>query len=271
MYKPDGELRALQLRCVEILEYFDLFCRENEIEYALCGGSAIGAYMYEGFIPWDDDVDVMMTRKNYSKFLKKWKKANTHQYKLIHYSTSPNAITLFAKIVDEKSTIVEKYNNIKSIVTGAFIDITVFDDCCSIWFGKLKRKFARFCWLLNLSANGLLSKKYIVIPFCIRKRIIHFFELIIRCHIKKTNRLQEYLAVDGDSDMIQYPKHLFLEYKDALFEGKQFRVLKHNYEYLCLAYNRTSFYLPEDQQIPHHFHYSNMELPYKQYLDNNKD
>ena len=61
------EMRQLQL---EMLEYIDKVCRDNGIEYSLAGGSLLGVVRHQGFIPWDDDVDLMMTRDNYEKFVK---------------------------------------------------------------------------------------------------------------------------------------------------------------------------------------------------------
>ena len=50
---------------VEILAYFDKVCRQNNINYSLIGGSLIGAIRHQGIIPWDDDIDVILSRDNY--------------------------------------------------------------------------------------------------------------------------------------------------------------------------------------------------------------
>ena len=62
-------LRTLQLVETTILAEFDRVCRELDIPYAVYGGTAIGAVRHKGFIPWDDDVDVCMTRADYERFL----------------------------------------------------------------------------------------------------------------------------------------------------------------------------------------------------------
>ena len=62
-------LRHLQLVILGIMKDIDRLCRENDIEYYLLGGSAIGAIRHQGFIPWDDDLDIIMTPDNYRKFL----------------------------------------------------------------------------------------------------------------------------------------------------------------------------------------------------------
>ena len=56
-----------------ILENFIVFCNENNLMYYMCGGSALGAARHGGFIPWDDDIDVMMPRKDYETFLKEYR------------------------------------------------------------------------------------------------------------------------------------------------------------------------------------------------------
>ena len=63
------ELRHLQLVILGIIKDIDDVCRRNNIEYYLNSGSTLGAIRHKGFIPWDDDLDIMMTHDNYSRFL----------------------------------------------------------------------------------------------------------------------------------------------------------------------------------------------------------
>ena len=60
------ELRGIQL---EQLKYIDRICRENGIEYTLAGGSLIGAIRHGGYIPWDDDIDIELTRPHYDHLI----------------------------------------------------------------------------------------------------------------------------------------------------------------------------------------------------------
>lgn len=67
----ETKLRQCQLVMLRMLKIFDYLCARHNIEYFLIGGSLLGAVRHKGFIPWDDDLDVGMTRKNYEKFLEK--------------------------------------------------------------------------------------------------------------------------------------------------------------------------------------------------------
>lgn len=64
------ELRHLQMVILSIIKDIDELCRNNGIEYYLLGGSALGAIRHKGFIPWDDDLDIIMDHKHYEKFIK---------------------------------------------------------------------------------------------------------------------------------------------------------------------------------------------------------
>ena len=69
-FNPDNSvLRKHQLRMLDMLIYFDNFCRKHNLKYWLSSGTLIGAVRHQGFIPWDDDVDVEMLREDYLKML----------------------------------------------------------------------------------------------------------------------------------------------------------------------------------------------------------
>lgn len=68
--RKELSLEELQQVYLELLREFDRICRDNHLRYDLCGGSMLGAVRHEGFIPWDNDIDVSMPRPDYQKLLK---------------------------------------------------------------------------------------------------------------------------------------------------------------------------------------------------------
>lgn len=70
-YNPEGSvLRKAQLRMLDMLIYIDKVCKEQNIEYSLDGGNVLGAIRHGGFIPWDDDIDIVLRRSEYDRLCK---------------------------------------------------------------------------------------------------------------------------------------------------------------------------------------------------------
>jgi len=67
-----SSLKEIQNKSLEMAEYFVEFCKEHDLLCYLCGGGAIGALRNKGFIPWDDDLDFFMPRKDYEKLAELW-------------------------------------------------------------------------------------------------------------------------------------------------------------------------------------------------------
>ena len=69
-------LRELQLKQLDMLVFFRDFCYKNNLTFYMCGGCCIGSLRNGGFVPWDDDIDVLMPRPEYERLVKLWKEQN---------------------------------------------------------------------------------------------------------------------------------------------------------------------------------------------------
>ena len=116
------EIKKIELG---ILISFDKFCRNNDIKYSLGAGTMIGAVRHGGFIPWDDDIDIFMLRKEYDTFLKLVAQNNFTLDETFYTVLNPENkenIHPFIKIVDTR-TIAYEQNRMKKYMKGIWMDI----------------------------------------------------------------------------------------------------------------------------------------------------
>lgn len=116
------EAKKLEL---DILDFIDSFCKEHGINYCINYGTLIGAIRHKGFIPWDDDIDLSMTRENYEKFIQLFSEKQS-RYKLLSLETDDQYFNNFIKIVDPTTKIIDTRNT-KTYNSGVFIDIFPMD------------------------------------------------------------------------------------------------------------------------------------------------
>ena len=110
-----------------ILYDFDSICRKHGIVYSITYGTLLGAVRHKGYIPWDDDIDIMMTRKEYNKFLSYGIGELEKNHKLLSLETTPEYESPLPKIIDT-NTILHQLNHIpESIDLGVYIDIFLLD------------------------------------------------------------------------------------------------------------------------------------------------
>ena len=123
------EIRNIQLIELDILKEIDRICKKNGIEYWLDGGTALGAIRHKGFIPWDDDIDVGMTRDNYEKFLEIAKKELRSNYFLQNIETEVNCPQLYTKIKKNNTLYISWACRKLNIHQGIYVDIFPYDYC----------------------------------------------------------------------------------------------------------------------------------------------
>ena len=120
-------MEPLQVKCLEMAEYFVQFCKENNLLCYLCGGGAIGTLRHKGFIPWDDDLDFFMPRKDYEKLAQLWPQKADSRYQLSKSNENYIDRNLFITIRDTQTTCIKPYQQDLDIPHGLALDVLPLD------------------------------------------------------------------------------------------------------------------------------------------------
>lgn len=245
-------LREIQLSELELLKKIDKFCKKNNIQYCIAYGTLLGAIRHKGFIPWDDDIDIVLMRKDFDKFCELIKKEKTIKFR--DYKTDDNYNFYIPIVYDENIDIVNTSFVNKKIV-HPWVDVFPYDNYPN---NIIKRKIHVMSImilraLINLSAFNDVVK--------INKKNRPFYERILISLGKKINfskllntkkllnrvekRLKKYNKKDckyisclmGDEKTKEIiPKSLYDEISMYEFEDYMFPASKYYDEYLTHYY-----------------------------------
>lgn len=257
-------LPLIQNCCLGIAKEIDAVCRNNDILYSLCGGSVIGGYLFQGFIPWDDDVDLMMTRQNYDKFVEVFPKCGTKRYRLLNYKTERKASvpTLFSRVEDLETEVTEKIAG--HIRKGhVFVDITVMDNVTAKWAHWADFFYGSYVYVKLYQCNGMIPgtgwKRKIFHLFARtdeEKELLKIYEKYENHCKKDRNKKTKYCAelMSAAYSGLLYERKIFDDYMDIPFEDTRFMVVSKYKDYLRMRYGDREFTreVPQNQQFNSH-------------------
>lgn len=248
-----------------ILQYIDEICQKNDIEYSVVGGTAIGAIRHNGFIPWDDDIDIGLTPKNYEKLIKCIKEDNNKRYQLLDYKSENTYQYPFAKVVDTKTTLVE--NNQNPINNyGVFVDIFKYFGMPNnkihrfFFFYKLKKYNKYMCYAIyrTINANNCISRlvKRMIKRRAERiglKRLLQEFEILTNKYPIET---AEYCISNWPLAKRKNQNIKSTVFTNGIirhkFDNIEINIMKEYEEYLTTGYGDYMQLPPEDKRIPPH-------------------
>lgn len=125
-----AQLRKMQLLQLDILKAVDHVCRKNGLKYTLCGGSLLGAVRHQGFIPWDDDIDITLLRKDYDRLISLCRSGelDSDKYFVQTIDTDPGYRMTYAHIILNGTRFIRAGQEHLKVRNGIFIDVIPRDD-----------------------------------------------------------------------------------------------------------------------------------------------
>lgn len=283
-------LKEFHESLLDILVEFDKICRNNNIKYSLAFGTLLGAVRHRGFIPWDDDVDVLMTRQEFDKFCLVCKKELGNNYFLQSKQTEERYPYNLLRIRKNNTAMIYSEWKYSGIHQGIYIDIYPYDNVPNNKILRVAQKiFLIFMAPLRVSRNEVIFKNggkkkmnklffiaknslYLVCSLFPRKLIDKVENCVIRL-FNNTECRQKGMICEGG--MLMYPDssiklidaNILNEYTTIEFENKKFMCIKDYKTLLSLWYGDYMQLPPIEQRVMfHNPEIFSVDIDYRKFL-----
>ena len=269
-------MQKLHGKLLEVMDVFHAFCEEHGLTYYMLGGTMLGAYRHQGFIPWDDDIDIGMPRADYEKLLS-LKDSMPSVYGIRHHRFESGIPYAFAHFEDVNTTYIEQRRSKDTYMGGVYLEIFPLDMAPA---GKLSRLiksyqvrfYKRILYGLILDYN---QKKRSFPKSLIIKSIRLLFNMD-----KTTKRLDNCIHKEEGSSGIysnllghwcireNILETVYGKPVSYLFEGRTYYGVAEPEQYLTCLYGKDYMTPPSEEEKEagkHPAAYMNLELPYRLY------
>lgn len=248
------KLREVQL---QILDKIMSICSGNGLRCCLTGGTCLGAVRHKGFIPWDDDVDVIMPRADFEKFIRITASRNQDEFFLDYYMTDPTYGRCFAKYC-KKNTLFIEPNGLKQAI---YVDIFVQDKVPGPDFSaksKLPLLIHKLDAVTTVRREGLEGRdlKTRIIYYATRWMPVSWFfkwETKLMTRFEKTDA-KYYINYGSPYNLVKetLPISEFEPYTQLEFEGKMYNAPRNWDLYLSNIYGDYMTLPPEEKRVTHY-------------------
>lgn len=252
------ELRKVQ---IEILNEIERICKKNNINLFLIGGTLLGAVRHKGFIPWDDDLDIAMTRDDFEKFRTIIKEQLDEKYFFDYYDTDKDYYLPFAKVRKNNTTFDEEASQKLDNHKGIFVDIFVYDFVDD----SIKRCFIKAAIIQILSDTVFYKKKLIKLNLCRHpifviafsafnsKFILRFIDFISKKFNGREKNKKNVVCFNSLIDIKKdfFSVNDFFPLKKISFEENKYNGLNDNDKFLTIQYGDYMQLPPVEERVNH--------------------
>ena len=244
---------------VGIMDEIHTFCQEHNIRYYLMQGTLLGSVRHQGFIPWDDDLDIGMFREDYEKFCKLFHSDNSYELRCIQ--NNKDYYLPFGKVIDTRTILQEEVHTAKPI--GAYVDVFILDyvekdsaKLTNYYKRSLKTTLEdlRYMQLRKnrpLWKNALILAGHLLYPRSIHKMAWDRDQRAIAVSSRKpTQWVSNLHSPWGDREVV--PASCFEDVKEYPFEGRTYYGPADYDTYLSMLYGDYMTPPPPEKQVTHH-------------------
>ena len=256
----DNVIHSIQNIEQEILDVFHEVCTTHHLCYSLGYGTLLGAVRHGGFIPWDDDIDIVMPREDYEILLSLWDSEAPKGYLLQNHHRTPDYPNNFSKIVKDHTTFLQdEWARDRGFHKGFFIDIFPADRVAP---GYISRKLQYVACAVNLlySKNftsgtggivGFVERMLLKLPRKTRKKWRHSTENYIKQWYTHTNCKWFFPCTIQECSQ-HYPASLFDNIGSISFQGKSYNSFANPDTALKILYGDYMTLPPEEERVWKH-------------------
>ena len=261
-YQEVTDVREIQQMELGIMEYIHEVCNKIGVKYFLAYGSLIGAVRHQGFIPWDDDMDICMLRDDYEK-LQDYLIANpSGRYQVMSYKNNRNYVYPFMKVMDNQTYLIEEDVRIDSNM-GIYVDIFPVDGYEDDQ--AFKDKMTTIIKKRQLSCytfKGITNKNSFINSLIRYASVVAFYFTDTNKYVKqidelaKTRKVEDYELVDyliyKDMNKPVWKREWLKDVTFGNFEGRDFLIPVNFHEILTSDYGDYMQLPPVEKQVSHH-------------------